>query len=368
MTYAIVSDIHANADALKRVLGDAASSGAEKLICLGDIVGYGPLPHESLALIREAAELILAGNHDDAVSGRMSDVDFIDLAGDAIQRHRAELSKAELDFLSTLPYTATIEGARCAHGDFTDPKAFGYLDTEESAKANFAAASEQLLFVGHTHVPQIYVTGSSGAVHTLPPQDFIAEAGKRYIVNVGSVGYPREANGECYSSYVLYETETRTVRYRFLPFAVASLLQRSAVQVRKTQWLYLGIAIGSALLLCLASLLALRPTPKTETPAPSALSAKSEPPPLAEKTLALAPSQHFVHANLKLERNSPGAHLTINFEDAAGRALTPLAEVVPYWSHKAFPAPRAAVKATLEVRALVEGAPPKIKSFAPSVD
>lgn len=359
MTYAILSDIHANADALKRVLRDAESCGAEKIVCLGDIAGYGPLPHESLALIREAAELILAGNHDDAVSGRMSDLDFIDLAGDAVRRHRAELSKEDLEFLAALPYTAKIEGAECVHGDFTAPTAFNYLDTDEIARENFAATSEQLLFVGHTHVPQIQVTGSSGAVHALPPQDFIAEAGKRYIVNVGSVGYPREANGECYSSYVLYETETRTVRYRFLPFAVASLLQRSAVQVRKTQWLYLGIAIGSALLLCLASLLALRPTPKTETPTPSAL---------AEKTLTLAPSQHFVHANLKLERNSPGAHLTINFEDAAGHALTPLAEAVPYWSRKAFPAPMSAVKATLEVRALVEGAPPKIKSFAPSVD
>ena len=80
MRYAIISDIHANLEALERVLADAKSCGAERIICLGDVVGYGPRPAETLARVRSACAAIVAGNHDDAVSGRMDASDFIDLA------------------------------------------------------------------------------------------------------------------------------------------------------------------------------------------------------------------------------------------------------------------------------------------------
>lgn len=372
MICALISDIHANVDALRRVLADAKRSGAEKIICLGDIVGYGPLPRESLRLVRDNADIVLAGNHDDAVSGRMNDADFIDLAGEAVHRHRAELSKDELAFLAALPYTASLDGAVCTHGDVTDPAAFNYIDSDSAAKANFKAFDEQILFVGHTHVPEIRVIGLSGTIHTLPPQDFVAETGKRYIVNVGSVGYPRESKGECYSSYVLYESESRTIHYRFLPFAVASLLQRGGPRSYRKRPVSVLIGLITALLLGLGAVFFLLSTPP-DNPTPSGRTESIPPPPaqpapLAEKVLYLSPSQHHVHANLRLERGSPGAHLTINFEDSKGHALTPLAEIVPNSSRKAFPAPLNTVKATFEIRALVNSAPPQIKSFAPSAD
>ena len=88
MRYAIVSDIHANAEALRRVLADARQNGATRVVCLGDVVGYGPLPKETLELVRKSASLVLAGNHDDAVSGRGGADAFNGLAADAVTRHR----------------------------------------------------------------------------------------------------------------------------------------------------------------------------------------------------------------------------------------------------------------------------------------
>ena len=211
MIYAIVSDIHANLDALDRVLADARACGAERVVCLGDVVGYGPRPAEAVARVREACAATVAGNHDDAVSGRMDAADFIDLAGDAVRRHRDALSPDALAWLAALPYSASIEGAALAHGDATDPAKFYYVESEDDARANFEATDAQLLFVGHTHVPCVFLTGASGAVYRITAQDFTLEDGKRYIVNPGSVGYPRETDGKCMSSYVIYDSAEKTV-------------------------------------------------------------------------------------------------------------------------------------------------------------
>lgn len=235
MIYAVISDIHANLSALKRVLEDAKSQGAEHIICLGDVTGYGPSPAETLALLLESGATIIAGNHDDAVSGRVDGDDFIDLAHDAVIRHRDALSPKDRNFLASRSYTATFGEAVASHGDFTDPANFLYIESEDDAEANFEAENSQIAFVGHTHTPEIFLTGQSGKVYRLEPQDFTIEDDKRYIVNPGSVGYPREKNGQCFSSYVIYDSEERSVSFRFLPFEVSSVMQRgkSPKQIKK---------------------------------------------------------------------------------------------------------------------------------------
>ncbi|MBQ6329232.1 MAG: metallophosphoesterase family protein [Kiritimatiellae bacterium] len=235
MTYAIISDVHANEVALESVLADARSNGAERVICLGDVVGYGPEPEKAVSLVRRAATATMAGNHDDAVSGRLDPSDFIDLAADAVARHREALSSSSLVWLKCLPYTFAEGRFACAHGDFTAPKVFNYVTDEDEAAANFAARTEQLLFVGHSHVPGIFLTGASGRVYRLDPTDFVLEDGKRYIVNPGSVGYPRAEGGVCESTYVLYDDKTGTVLFRRLPFTISSVMQtgRNPRRLRK---------------------------------------------------------------------------------------------------------------------------------------
>ena len=225
MRYAILSDVHANAAALRAVLTDAADMHAERIVCLGDVLGYGPEPVEALELVYRRAHVCLAGNHDDAVSGRCSADDFTDIAAAAILRHRSVLAQKAIDWLRHLPYECefaaadggTADGAfACAHGDFSDPKHFDYVLEPADAMPSWRERSEQLLFVGHTHKPGIFVLGESGVPHALVPMDFVLEDGKRYLVNVGSVGYPR--SGVCRSFYCIYDDQSRAVFFRSLPF------------------------------------------------------------------------------------------------------------------------------------------------------
>ena len=220
MRYAIISDVHANEAALRAVLTDAADEKVEKIICLGDVLGYGPEPVAALELVYRRAHVCLAGNHDDAVCGRFPVEDFTEFAAAAVARHRAAITHEAKDWLAHLPYTCAFEGFACAHGDFSEPQNFNYILEAEDAVASWEARTEQLLFVGHSHRPGIFVLGASGTPHRLDATDFTLEDGKRYIVNPGSVGYPR--SGDCRSSYCIYDDESRTVEFRSLPFDLDS--------------------------------------------------------------------------------------------------------------------------------------------------
>ncbi len=367
MKYAILSDIHANVEALRRVLDDAARNAADRIVCLGDVVGYGPLPAETLALVRRTASLVLAGNHDDAVSGRGSSEAFNGLAADAVTRHRAALSADDLAWLKALPYVGTLDSARAAHGDFVDPPKFYYVDDAEGAAANFAATDAPLLFVGHTHVPALAVVGDSGTVHLTGPQDFTLESNKRYIVNPGSVGYPREANGICQSSYVLYDSTARTVEFRFLPFSVASVMARGTAP-RPRRWLGLAVALGAAVLAALLAVV-LKPSARTVTETRVVLADKADDPArlLARKELTLRPDDRKVRANLRL---APGpAELTIDFRDPNGTSVgTPFRRTIKESYRPAHKIPDGAVSAVFTVRRATETDTPRIATFAPTAE
>ena len=365
MRYAIISDIHANESALRHVLADAAAQGAGTVVCLGDVVGYGPLPKETLARVRQSAAVTLAGNHDDAVSGRQGADDFIDLAGDAVKRHRDALDADALSWLRALPYTCTLEGAIATHGDFTDPKAFNYIDDEDSAAANFAATDAQLMFVGHTHVPEFFLTGRSGTVYRLKPQDFTLEDGKRYIVNPGSVGYPRESNGSCYSSYVLYDTSDRSVRFRQLPFSVASVMQRGFNPRRR-----LGLVIASAVLALAALAGALiirgRMQPEIRTVTVEAPTQVDRSLILDEKSLSLGTESAFVRGNLQLEKGSAPVTLRVVFKSSGGMSLGESTTTVKGSARQRIKVPDGAISVHFTVSRQKPGEDPKILSFAPS--
>jgi predicted phosphodiesterase len=216
VNYAILSDVHANETALRTVLTDAQDFGADRVFCLGDVLGYGPDPVSALELVHDRAHVCLLGNHDAAVCGAMPMDDFTPVAAAAVATHTSRLSSKAMAWLRTLPSVCEGPGFACAHGDFSDPAAFNYILDPEDAMPSWEARDEQLLFVGHTHQPGIYVLGASGEPHRLEPMDFVVEDGKRYIVNVGSVGYPR--SGACRSFYCIYDDSTRTVYFRSLPF------------------------------------------------------------------------------------------------------------------------------------------------------
>ncbi len=216
MRYAIVSDLHANLAAWKTVLADIADMRVDKIICLGDVAGYGPNPVEVLESVYRVVQDTLMGNHDAAVCGKLNPDTFSPRAKAAVLRHRELISQTGMDWLKSLPLMCDAPGFRCSHGDFSNPAGFRYIIDPEDALPSWKATQEQLLFVGHSHLAGIYVIGDSGAPHFVDPCDFELESGKRYIVNPGSVGYPRV--GECRSTYCVFDDETKTVTFRQLPF------------------------------------------------------------------------------------------------------------------------------------------------------
>lgn len=355
MRYAVISDIHANEPALRRVLADARENGAECVVCLGDIVGYGPMPAETIELIRSSAATVLAGNHDDAVSGRADAGDFINLAGDAVARHREMIAPADLAWMKGLPYTAELEGAIAAHGDIFDPPKFYYIDDEKDAEANFNACDAQLIFVGHTHTPEIFLTGNSGTVYKTEAQDFTLEDCKRYIVNPGSVGFPRELNGKCFSSYVLYDSEEKSVRYRYLPFHVSSMIQRGKNPRRVRKTVIAAIAAAAAAVAALGTFFLAPPQD-----ADSAATVET-------KTIQIASGIRSVSANLQLTRDSSPALLRITFKNSGGDALGVESLTVKKSSRKEFNVPDGTSQADFSILKTTTKGKVGIKSFSPAL-
>lgn len=216
MRYAIVSDIHANLQAWKAVLLDIRSLKVDQIICLGDMVGYGPNPCEVLESVYASVDYFVLGNHDAALCGKLDSALFNTPARLILDWTQSRVSRAALDFLKTIPLSLAGEQFRCVHGEFAEPGCFNYVVEPEDALRSWQVVEEPLLFNGHTHCPGIFLMGSSGKPHRLDPEDFELEHGKRFLVNVGSVGNPRD--GDARASYCIYDLRQRAVFWRKIPF------------------------------------------------------------------------------------------------------------------------------------------------------
>lgn len=370
MRYAIISDVHANAYALKRVLECARSEGVERVVCLGDVVGYGQLPKQSIRLLKECHAEVIAGNHDDAVSGRISAKDFAKLAANAVKRHKAELDAEDIRWLRELKHTLILPGgAVCAHGDMTDPEKFYYIEDERDALANFKAFKGNLLFVGHTHSPSVFVTGASGNVYKLPPQDFTIEEGKRYIVNPGSVGYPRDVETNCVSSFVIYDSMEGTVSYKTTPFVVASVMQQGFTAATWWERLSFPLAILAFFALFATVVLVFSSMPRhsdESTAAPEAIQEKSVP--LRMATLEVKKAQKTLRANLVLDKYSSSALMRITFYAANGKKISHKDVHVKKSSKKSFKIPQKTAKINLSVYPAHASTPPVIASLEPTIE
>ncbi|MCX6985713.1 MAG: metallophosphoesterase family protein [Lentisphaerae bacterium] len=218
MRYAIVSDLHANKPALKSVLADIASSKIDEIICLGDIVGYGPNPAEVLEIAYSKIHHFVLGNHDAVIGGKITSGNFNDTARRMIEWTSGALDGKAVKFFNSLPLELKGGNFRCAHAEFANPGRFGYILEIDEAIDSFDACNDQVMFAGHSHVPGLFVVGKSGIPHWVDPVDFGIEDEKRYIVNVGSVGQPRDDGIR--ASYCIFDTENRDVLFRKVAFDV----------------------------------------------------------------------------------------------------------------------------------------------------
>lgn len=236
MRYAVMSDIHANPWALERALADAREQGAEKFVCLGDVVGYGPDAVGAVELARSVFDVALMGNHDAATVGLISSWNFRPEAKAGFLRHGIELGAEALSWLRGLPHVYRGELFAAAHGSLVNPEAFAYILREGDALAAFEAMdATPLLFVGHTHL-SLAVERTGRRRVRVREADRLELSGKSaYIVNAGSVGYPRN---EPESVYALYDSDQGTVVWRRLPFDYGNYVARMrAKRIELPGWL-----------------------------------------------------------------------------------------------------------------------------------
>jgi predicted phosphodiesterase len=223
MKYAIISDIHANLEALEAVLADAQPQ-ADSLICLGDIVGYNANPQECLQLVQRVCALVIAGNHDQAAVGTRPYDDFNEYASAAIDWTRQQLTPVAQHYLRSLPLTAPFGvGRLAAHGSprHTDE----YLVAAEDFQLSFAYLRQRMpdihtCFVGHTHLPMVWQYTPTDAVHMIESASLCIalDPACRYIINPGSVGQPRYGGQE--ATYVILDEAAQTVEFRFVAYDV----------------------------------------------------------------------------------------------------------------------------------------------------
>jgi diadenosine tetraphosphatase ApaH/serine/threonine PP2A family protein phosphatase len=215
--YAVLSDVHGNLEALQAVLADAATH-ADDILCLGDVVGYGADPGPCVDLIGNRARAVVAGNHEHAVIGRLDLSWFNRHARAAAEWTREQIDDGCTAYLDALPLTAEVGDATLVHASPRQPDEWEYLVSLGDGLAAFAAFATRLCFVGHSHVPGVWSLGSSGPDHERGDVDVTLDAGRRYIVNVGSVGQPRDRDPR--AAYALWDVEGRRVTVRRVAYDV----------------------------------------------------------------------------------------------------------------------------------------------------
>ena len=211
MRYAVLSDIHGNLEALEAVLADAAPR-TDALLCLGDLVGYGADPLACVEIVAARAYAITCGNHEYGVTGLL-DLDWFNPhARAAAEWTRERLDDDHRTYLAGLPLVAEVGDATLVHASPDRPDEWEYLVTAQDGFDAFAAFATRLCFVGHSHVASAWSLGSTGPEHLPGPIDLALERGRRYIVNVGSVGQPRDRDPR--AAYAIWDAERGTVAIR----------------------------------------------------------------------------------------------------------------------------------------------------------
>jgi predicted phosphodiesterase len=229
MRLLVLTDIHANLTALEAALNVAEGSW-QHLVCLGDVVGYGPDPNEVTTRIRELGAVTIRGNHDKAVAELMATDDFNPIAKAAVDWTRAQLSNDNMAWLASLPQgPMEAEGVVLVHGAFQDEDE--YVFTPAQALEGLLDSTSQVTFFGHTH-HQGGFSYQDSELEVLPVHPRLTEPrcalrlepSKRYLLNPGSIGQPRDTDPR--AGFAIADLENGTVEFWRVPYDINSVQQR----------------------------------------------------------------------------------------------------------------------------------------------
>ena len=222
MKYAIIADIHGNLEAFQVVLEDIRAQNATHIVCLGDVVGYNANPKECLQIVREMNIPCVKGNHDEYCSTEDPLDGFNPHAAQAVHWTRDQLSAEEKTWLRDLKYTRMAANFTMVHATLDVPHRWCYVFDKLAAAASFPYQNTQMCFFGHTHVPVAFMrdTVVRGGTYS----KFKVDPSKKYFINVGAVGQPRDNNPK--SAYVLYDLDAQTIELRRLEYDIATTQQK----------------------------------------------------------------------------------------------------------------------------------------------
>ncbi len=220
MRFAILSDIHGNLHALDETLRRAEEIGCQRIVCLGDVVGYGPFPNECCEIIQQRAAAVVLGNHDAAASGLLDPYDFTDDARRAVRWCAGVMSADHRSFLRALPLTERMEGVLFVHATPIDPARWHYLFSSDAAALQFVAVDFHVCFIGHTHHPIAWALKPDGTIEEQRSETVRIAENERYIVNVGSVGQPRDGSPD--ACFGVFDTDAGEFSWERVPYDITA--------------------------------------------------------------------------------------------------------------------------------------------------
>ena len=239
MKYAVIADIHANWEAFHVVLNDAKEQKCTHYCCVGDVVGYGANPKECLEVVRDLGMPCVKGNHDEYCSSEDDLEGFNPHAAEAVRWTRKQLAMEDREWLRDLKYVRLVASFSVVHATLDGPQRWGYVFDKLMAAASFTYQNTSVCFFGHTHVPVAFVRDA--VVRGGTYSKFRVEAGRKYFVNVGSVGQPRDGNPK--AAYVIYDLDEGSIEIRRLDYDILKA-QKKIIAAGLPQRLADRLAVG----------------------------------------------------------------------------------------------------------------------------
>ena len=229
MLLALFSDIHANRQAFSACLDFAKAQGADRIICLGDYVGYGADPEWAVETVMDLVDkgaLAVRGNHDQAVVAVSSETMNAE-AQAAIEWTRGQLSLAQLRFLAELPLMLEEDNRLYVHSEASSPAKWRYVLSTADAGRSLLATDAHITFCGHVHRPALFSISATGKMTSFVPISGVTVqllSGRRWLTMLGSVGQPRD--GDPAASFAMYDTDSREITWCRVPYDVEAAARR----------------------------------------------------------------------------------------------------------------------------------------------
>ena len=239
---AVFADVHANLEALQAVFADMDVQAISQRVCLGDIVGYAASPAQCLELIRRLGCPVVQGNHDEAAATDMALDEMRDVARSGIEFARKKLSLEQRAYLAGLPLISSSESCQFVHASLNAPGDWHYVMRESEAQEHFKVQTDPLCFCGHTHVPTVWHLSNTGNIKSWRGQGRIElPAGGKTLINVGSVGQPRDLCPD--ACYAICDPQSRWIEFRRVAYDIAKA-RRKIVRAKLPRYAAQRLSLG----------------------------------------------------------------------------------------------------------------------------